>query len=295
MLFSVIIPTRNRPRQLQRCLAALASIRYPKDNFEVIVVEDGGCGDPAPAAEPFREKLSIRLLLQSHRGPAAARNNGARNAAGRFLAFTDDDCEPEANWLQAFEAAIRARPDHLLGGTVKNALAASSCAAASQLIHDFTSAQYNRDPDAARFFPSNNIAVVAAAFQRVGGFDEGFQLSGGEDRNFCDLWRSRGGRMSCAPEAIVWHRHEMGLRGFLTQHFNYGRGGFSYRLARLRRGAGPVPFEGWPFHLGLLAAPLQTGAKLSLTVLVALSQAAVASGYFYEAIAGRRPTVLAAD
>ncbi|MBV9404507.1 MAG: glycosyltransferase, partial [Acidobacteriaceae bacterium] len=264
-------------------------------NFEVIIVEDGTRGDSAHSVDPFREKLSIRLLAQSHRGPAAARNNGARSAAGQFLVFTDDDCEPDANWLHAFEASIRARPYHLLGGTVKNALAENSCAAASQLIHDFTSAQYNRDPEAARFFPSNNIALAAAAFERLGGFDEGFRLCGGEDRNFCDLWRSRGGRMSCVPEAIVWHRHEMGVRGFLSQHFNYGRGGFSYRLARLRRGAGPVPFEGWPFHLGLLAAPLGTGTKLSLTVLVALSQAAVAGGYIYEAIAGRRPADVAAD
>jgi len=99
--FSVIVPTYERAGQLSVCLHALACQSYPRDHFEVLVVNDGSEAPPEAVVDCFRDKIDVTLLTQPHAGPAAARNNGAERARGEFLAFTDDDCRPAPNWLKA--------------------------------------------------------------------------------------------------------------------------------------------------------------------------------------------------
>src|SRR3970040_1251921 len=90
---SVIIPTYSRPGPLRRCIATLASQAYPRQSFEVIVVDDGG--DP-PATKSLQSDvvldLPIVVLRQPNRGAAAARATGLAHACGPILAFLDDDC-----------------------------------------------------------------------------------------------------------------------------------------------------------------------------------------------------------
>src|SRR5438105_13726768 len=93
--FSIIIPTYRRPRQLATCLDAVSRIQYPKNSFEVLVVNDGVENLPSDVVQPFNNRVNLRLLTQQHNGPAAARNTGAKNAKGQWLAFIDDDCEPD--------------------------------------------------------------------------------------------------------------------------------------------------------------------------------------------------------
>src|SRR4051794_19726519 len=102
--FSVIIPTRDRPEQLVACLRSLGALAYPRDRFEVIVVDDGSTTALEPIVGRSRGELHLALLKQSNAGPAAARNTGAAHAKGEFLAFIDDDCSPASDWLQALAA-----------------------------------------------------------------------------------------------------------------------------------------------------------------------------------------------
>lgn len=99
--FSLIIPTYARPKQLGNCLESLTQLIAPRSGFEIIIVDDGNPESLEPVVAPFREKLNLRLLRQENGGPAKARNTGAAAARGRHLAFTDDDCRPEPNWLCA--------------------------------------------------------------------------------------------------------------------------------------------------------------------------------------------------
>ena len=87
---SIVIPTYGRPDQLAACLDSLEALDYPRDRFEVIVVDDGS---PQPLP-PYGGALRVTLVRQAHAGPAAARNTGAAASRGRWLAFTDDDCRP---------------------------------------------------------------------------------------------------------------------------------------------------------------------------------------------------------
>jgi len=100
-VFSVVIPTCNRPSRLRACLESRVRVEYPRAQFEVIVVDDGSSTSLKEIVSDYEPHLNITLLVQSNRGPAAARNAGARRAKGRFLAFTDDDCRPAPDWLGA--------------------------------------------------------------------------------------------------------------------------------------------------------------------------------------------------
>jgi glycosyltransferase involved in cell wall biosynthesis len=163
--FSIIIPTRDRPSQLAACLESLTKLDYPRDRFEVIVVDDGSHASVEQVTAGFRDRLKLTSLAQPPAGPAAARNTGAARARGQFLAFTDDDCAPAADWLQKLAARFSATPDHLVGGRVINALADNPYAAASHVILDVIYDYYDPRQGRAHFFPTSNLAIAAGRFQ----------------------------------------------------------------------------------------------------------------------------------
>jgi glycosyltransferase involved in cell wall biosynthesis len=284
--FSVIVPTFNRPQDLTQCLAALTRLDYPKNEFEVIVVDDGGGAHLEPIVEKFCDEIQLTIVRQPNRGPAAARNNGAAHAGGTFLAFIDDDCRPLPEWLRALDTAVTRAPNALIGGRVVNGLPGNPNDAASQQIVDYLGEHFNRDPEHGRFFPSNNIAVPSELFRAIDGFDENFQRSASEDRDFCDRWLGRGLRLVTVPDAIVLHSRGMSFVGFCKQHFLYGGGAFHYAMARRKRNGGSVPFEGWRFHAGMILSPLHGSLRPSAfyqSLLILLSQIAVIGGYFSQA------------
>jgi GT2 family glycosyltransferase len=284
--FSIVIPTYARPKQLAACLQALACLDYPCDHFEVIIVDDGSESPPEAVVASFCDRLDVTLLTQTHAGPAAARNTGAARAKGEFLAFTDDDCAPANDWLQALAACFATAPDRAIGGQTLNALADNPYATASHLLVAYFYTHHNTDPDQARFLASNNLALPADYFHAAGGFDTIFPRAAGEDRDFCDRCLHRGCEMTYAPEVLVYHAHALTFRTFWRQHFTYGRGAFQFRQARARRGSGRIRLEPMSFYLNLLRYPfLQSHSprmRLLLAGLLTASQVANATGYLWE-------------
>jgi GT2 family glycosyltransferase len=283
--FSIIVPTFGRPTQLAACLEALTRLDYPHDRVEVVVVDDGSERPPEAAVAAFRDRLDAVLIAQPHAGPATARNTGAAHSHGEILAFTDDDCMPEAGWLRALAARATREPRCAVGGRTLNLLVDDIFATASQLLITHLYDYYNADPNHARFFASNNLAVPAEDFRALGGFDSTALLAAGEDREFCDRWVQRGHRMAYAPDAIVCHAHSLSLRAFWRQHFTYGRGAHYFHRARRQRHARPMRPEPPRFYLDLLRQPLLQRSDHSrplLMALLALTQAANAAGFVYE-------------
>ncbi len=286
---SVVIPTYCRPEQLAECLAALADADYDPEDFEVIVVDDGSPTSPDHVVGAVRDRLRIRLVRQENAGAATARNSGARVATGSHLAFIDDDCRPSRGWLSALSVRIAEQPDCCLGGRTLNALEHMAWSSASQLLVDYLYSYYNTDEP--EFFASNNMCLPAEAFREMGGFDPSFSLIGGEDRDFCSRWVHQGRRLVFAPEAVIDHAHLLNLRGFLRQHFNYGRGAHSYHQRRAQRENRGLRVEPLGFYLDLLCYPFKRlGAFRAVLVLalLGLSQVANAAGFFYEVGVQRR-------
>ena len=193
--FSVVVPTFQRPEGLARCLEALAAQEFPRDRFEVVVVDDGSAEPPRSVVARFARMLDVRLIEQRNSGPAAARNAGAAAARGDYLAFTDDDCRPDPHWLRALDDVVARHPGCAVGGRVENALADGLYSTASQLLIDFLYEYYNGREGVSRFFITSNLAFPTNAFRALGGFDVSFPLAAAEDRDGCDRWREAGQTM----------------------------------------------------------------------------------------------------
>lgn len=280
--FSIIIPTYERPAQLATCLQSLARQNYPPEKFEVVLVDDGGAQSLESVIEEFRERLNVSLLRQQNTGPAGARNFGAAHARGQFLAFTDDDCAADKDWLRALSVYFNRTPDRLIGGRTLNALSLNPYAETSQLIIEVVYSHFNANPNDASFFASNNFALSAERFRELGGFNSSFTTS--EDREFCDRWLARGFGMTYAPEATIYHAHNLTLSALWRQHFAYGRGALRFHRARSANGHGRFKPD-LNFYRKLLCASASRTPMtraVQLTALLLWSQLANAAGFFYE-------------
>jgi len=283
--FSVIIPTLDRPFELRRCIAAVAAVHFPRDKFEVIVVNDGGRPPAIDDLIALAGDVQFRLLDERNGGPAMARNAAAVVARGDFLAFIDDDCVPPPDWLTRLASAVGQEPDALVGGHTLNGLPENIFSEASQALVDYVYQYYN-DPAAGLtpFFASNNMTVEAGVFRQMGGFDETFRTA--EDREFCTRWHMSGGRFYYAPDVLMYHAHRLNLQSHNKQHFAYGRGALPYWKKFSARRALGIRVEPLTFYVGMLRSPFAQGKRhpALLSVLILLSQVSNAAGFAAEGL-----------
>jgi len=293
---SVIIPTRNRPGPLGSCLSHLASQDYPRDRFEVIVVDDGSHTPLDDTVDPFRERMNLTLLRQRNAGCGLARNKGASIARGELLAFTDDDAQPRPDWVAKLAQVFQTQRESIIGGRTVNALPENIYSSTSQLLIDVLYVHFNSGPTGPRFFAANNIAVPASGFRELGGFDRRFHLSAAEDRDLCERWLLKGWPMAYSPQAVVLHAHDLTFRKFWRQHFNYGRGAYRYYQVRRCRDHGHTQME-LGLYPRIVCAPFRTTSFIKACGLVGLlivTQVAHTLGYFRERV-GLNPSAPAAE
>lgn len=284
MRFSIVIPTRNRPVHLDRCLSAIALLNYPRTGFEVLIVDDGSDPPPDDIVARHASVLPLRYCHHDGKGPAGARNRGLREARGDYVVFTDDDCGPQVEWLDAFDRAFRETPGAGLGGSIVGAPGNGIYGAVSQLLITFLYT-YAEATGRLRFFCTNNIAFPRQALlDRTGGFDEAFPLAAAEDRDLCARWLLRG-ELRFVRAAVVQHRQDLTLLSFCAQHFRYGRGAFRFWSRRRAEGGAEHRLESWRFYGQMLAFPFSRASApraLAMSGLLALSQLVCATGYFAE-------------
>lgn len=286
--FTVIVPTRNRLPALARCLASLRDLQFPGDRFSVVVVNDGGA-DPCEVVDSVSDCLTISLLRQEHAGPAAARNAGAATSSADALAFIDDDCVADPEWLSALSARLTTSPEAVVGGRVVNLLDGNVYARTSQTLLGHVYRYYHEERGGPlRFFTTNNLAVSTSTFLRVGGFDAGFAFAC-EDRDWSDRAMFAGFDLVYEPKAIVRHAHDLTLLALLRQHQQYGQGAVRFHRRRAARRGERVRMEPLRFYAGMLAAPFVTGdpQPLRLAFLLAATQAAATFG-FVQSLVGDR-------
>ena len=221
--FSVVVPSLGREAQLRSLLQALAGQSFPAADFEIIVVLDGVDPPPALAAAP-----GVRFERLARRsGPGAARNRGASIARGEWLGFTEDDCVPDARWLERAAARLDAGPelDVVEGATVTPDGKPVRAGRAGEALHLPTSLFVRRD-----------------RFLSLGGYWESFfdPETGAyfrEDSDFGFTLEAAGARIALEPSAIVTHPIEH--PGFLDPLRWAGR----YEMDALLAARYPEPFR----------------------------------------------------
>jgi len=219
---SVVVPFYNGGDVLGACLDALLCQNIPRDQYEIVAVDDGSTDGSAAVVK----RKGVRLLQQENRGAPAARNTGIDAATGEWVAFTDADCVPSRGWLRALLAAVdkASVSGPVLGaaGSVAGHPSSSSASRFVDLSGGFDTERHLSHP-LFPFAPSGSVMYRRDALNTVGGFDERFITY-----DSCDLHtRLRtqvGGAFVFAKSAMVLHRHRESWRGYWKQQVNYGRG-----------------------------------------------------------------------
>lgn len=284
---SVIIPTLDRPDQLQNCLLALSS-DFPND-AEVFVVSDGGDMALFPDLSRFVVPLNLTIIHAEHGGPAHARNQALQRVNSPIVVFLDDDCLPHANWLENMISAISLNPAIAVGGKTVNGLPRNIYATAAQLILDIAERDQQERGYGPLFFPSNNLAFPAAALIALGGFNDQFLTS--EDREICRRWLQAGNPLVKVPAAVLSHLPKLSFSGFWRKFTSYGEGAAKFHQAS----AGNWHDESIAFHLRVpflaYSEMSENGLKhhVSLYVLLLIWELANLTGFVKEKWKNRKP------
>ena len=263
---SVIVPTRDRPQALARCLEALAA-QTVVGTLEVIVVDDGSV-----AAQEIHETVSIHRPAQVIRGagagPAAARNAGVQHAHGAVVCFTDDDCVPDEEWAEQLAAALDRGADAVAGRTLSGGGALRE---ASEIVAQAPAAAVGHD-GSLQFAPSNNLACKRTVFEAIQ-FDESYPTAAGEDREWCARLIAAGYVLRLEDDARVVHHQDLTFGRFLRQQFRYGEGAHRYR----RRSGERRPLEPPSFYTTLMRRAF--AESFTVGFLVSVAQLATAAGF----------------
>lgn len=181
MDISVVIPTYNRRRIVQRNLEKLFAQDYPPARFEIIVVDDGSSDGTAEALRQLPSPCRLRVLQQPNRGPSAARNAGYRAAESGLVLFLDDDMLCEPGLLAAHVAAHQGPGCKVAFGAIFLS-PDSPRTLAAECFHREIGAFYleqRRNPALQWQITDSvflNTSLPRALLEQVGGFDESFRM-----------------------------------------------------------------------------------------------------------------------
>lgn len=270
-LVTVVIPHLDDLLRLDACLDRLETQSLPREQFEIVVADNGSaCG----LAEVERVVGGRgRVALAPERGAGPARNAGVAAARGEVLAFTDADCEPDADWLRCGLEGLR--PGSFLGGAVVVTGAdpqRPTPAEAFELVYAFRIEHYARSLG---FVASCNLFVAASDFARVGGFLT--QVS--EDTEWCRRATLRGLTLFFDPHTVMIHPARADWPALcrktdrVTRELHQlwraeGRPIWLWRARALAMVASPLA-QGWAV-LGSRRLPTSRSMLEALCVLVAL-------------------------
>ena len=212
---SIIIPTFNGASRIGNCLDALLK-QTPGRDVDILVVNDGSTDN---TAEVVRGYPGVRLINQRNAGPAAARNRGALEARGTLLLFTDDDCVPTPDWL---DAMLKPFDDPEVVGA-KGIYRTRQKRLAARFVQIEYEDRYRlmAHLDCIDFIDTYSAAFRRDRFLEMAGYDISFPVACSEDIELSYRMSARGWKMKFVPAAIVYHTHPDTFSRYLKKKYKF--------------------------------------------------------------------------
>ncbi len=216
---SIVIPTYNRAKELERCLRSLFTLDYPC--LEIIVVDDASTDETnrtlqRMAQEAAAHVLEMRVVRHEKRqGVGISRNTGTEVAQHDLIAYIDSDCVASSGWLKELVPAFQDMRIAAVGGMIRayerNTLLGRYEDVHSSLFMGVQPRQVRLEGPIT-YLPTANMVMRRTVWQRLAGFAP---LTQGEDVDFCRRLLKSGAAMHYLPQGVVYHDYRTTLGAFL--------------------------------------------------------------------------------
>lgn len=228
MKLSVIIPTYNRSKALDKCLDNLLEQTASKELYEIIIIDDGSDIAMPESTKEKIKKYNIRLFEETHGGPAKARNVGIRNVQGEIVLFIGDDIMADRGLIE----------EHIKG---HDALSEDNVAILGNVDWPRTGehspfldwldqgvqfgygAIKNCEDAPYDCFYTSNISIKKAFLLEKGLFDEDFKYAAFEDTELGYRLKKKGLKIVYRKEASAQHDHIINKKDYLDRTVKAGK------------------------------------------------------------------------
>jgi len=221
---SIIIPTYNRKNQLKKCLDSVLRIDYPKEKYEIIIIDDGSTDETYAFLKEEQSKVpNFKIFRQENKGCAAARNLGIKNAKGEILFFTDDDCLVEKDWtVQHLKHYSNEKVGGVGGILCPNKMNYIEEYKIAIYLDEYTQYMEVTDAKSGRGLATCNCSYRKEMFEITGLFDEDFIT--GADPEFSKRIMIKGYKIIKDPNIKVHHLKTDTFKSFLRTYFKRRQG-----------------------------------------------------------------------
>jgi len=224
---SIVIPTYNRAKELERCLHSLFALDYPAHCLEIIVVDDASTDETSSTLQRMVQEaaargLEMRVVCHKQRqGVGVSRNTGAEAARHNLIAYLDSDCVASPGWLRELVPAFQDERVAAVGSMIRaydrKSLLGRYEDVRSSLFMGMQPQQVRLEGPLT-YLPTANMLLRRAAWQQLSGFAP---MTQGEDVDFCRRLLISGASMRYLPQGIVYHDYRTTLGAFLRIRFAY--------------------------------------------------------------------------
>ncbi|HXX77958.1 MAG TPA: glycosyltransferase, partial [Ktedonobacteraceae bacterium] len=224
---SIVIPSYNRAKELERCLRSLYALDYPAECLEIIVVDDASSDETHTMLQHIRQEAAacgvvIRTLHhEKQSGAGKSRNTGTEVAQFDLIAYIDSDCVASPKWLKELVPAFQEGNMGAVGGMIraydrKALFGRYEDVRSSLYMGAYTQQVSLKGPRT--YLPTANLLVRRTIWQELGGF---IPMTFGEDVDFCRRLLLSGSNILYIAKGVVYHDYRTKLKDFLHIHVAY--------------------------------------------------------------------------
>ena len=197
MRATIQLCTYNRSALLERVLDACFEQTTPRDDYEIVLVNDGSTDDTPAVIERARARATGAFVVvdQPNSGLAKGRNAGIAHSSGERIIFIDDDVLPLPNFVEEHLRTEASHPQAIVRGGAINVESFDDLPVPLWTIKDYSG----------NYFWTTNVSVPLATIREIGGFNESFSEYGWEDIDVGLRLRFRGTKAVFNPKALVYH------------------------------------------------------------------------------------------
>jgi glycosyltransferase involved in cell wall biosynthesis len=221
---SAIVCTFRRPDYLRYALRSLCEQSLPAEQYEIVVVDNAVENEVRQVVKEFEDgRVNVRYLPEAKVGLSRARNTGLKAAAGRYVAYIDDDARADVHWLESLVAAFEqtsAVPSAVGGRVWLDWQGEKPGWVPEQHLSLYTYVDHGSGAhllENGEYLVGANLAFAKETLLSVGGFDpnlgrQGAVLLSGEEAAILAQLRKMGRGVFYEPAAVVWHSVDQSRR-----------------------------------------------------------------------------------